>query len=260
MLPNHDGLARRGTSTSNPSDRTNDAVSSPIDDSPCSGSTRGRSRRLEVLVLVCRRTTGTGAAERGHPPGRTGPSTRRVWQHIAELRMSPRFPIVGDAGRPLGWMAPDGGPWGGWPWMVLGWMVPDAPSAEARVTVGSCGVWIGDWSSAEARVTVQRGSLGRREPRVVSGGIGQPVGPAYWIGAQGASLVADVVCAVGIKRFRNAPPQRQPGEGGLRLTSQCPRACFSRLCRSEVFSAVRSALGRAGGLGIGAPTPEARRP
>jgi hypothetical protein len=33
--------------------------------------------------------------------GRVGPWTARIWQHIAELRMSPRFPTVGEAGRPL---------------------------------------------------------------------------------------------------------------------------------------------------------------
>jgi hypothetical protein len=40
-------------------------------------------------------------------PNEEGPSTPTIWQRIAELRMSPRLPIVGETGRPFGWMAPD---------------------------------------------------------------------------------------------------------------------------------------------------------
>jgi hypothetical protein len=64
--------------------------------------------------------------------GRVGPSTPRTWQLIAELRMAPRFPIVGEAGRPLWWMAPDAP--GGWPRMLsdVGW--PRSPLLTAYVT------------------------------------------------------------------------------------------------------------------------------
>jgi len=36
-----------------------------------------------------------------------GPSTPRIWQHVSELRMSPKFPIARQAGRDLGRLAPD---------------------------------------------------------------------------------------------------------------------------------------------------------